>query len=80
MAVVTVEKLSPTVGAEVVGVDGEHLLDDEALPEWTLEALEANGALIFRDLHIDDATQIAFSKKLGRVVTLVRVSTRRSSG
>ena len=70
MAVVTVEKLSPTVGAEVVGVDGEHLLDDEALPEWTLEALEANGALIFRDLHIDDAAQIAFSKKLGRVVTL----------
>jgi alpha-ketoglutarate-dependent taurine dioxygenase len=70
MAVVTVEKLSPTVGAEIVGVDGEQLLGDEALPGWTLGALEANGALIFRDLHIDDATQVAFSKKLGRVVTL----------
>ncbi|MGH9096442.1 MAG: TauD/TfdA dioxygenase family protein [Acidimicrobiales bacterium] len=70
MAVVTVEKLGATVGAEIVGVDGQQLLDDKALPGWTLEALEANGALIFRDLHIDDVTQIAFSKKLGRVVTL----------
>jgi len=70
MTAVTIEKLSPTVGAEVVGVDGDQLLNDEALPGWTLEALEANGALIFRDLHIDDATQVAFSKKLGRVVTL----------
>ena len=70
MTVVTIEKLSATVGAEIVGVDGEQLLADEALPGWTLDALEANGALIFRDLHIDDATQIVFSKKLGRVVTL----------
>ena len=70
MTVVTIEKLSSTVGAEIVGVDGEQLLADEALPGWTLDALEANGALIFRDLHIDDATQIVFSKKLGRVVTL----------
>ena len=70
MTVVTIEKLSATVGAEIVGVDGEQLLADEALPGWTLDALDTNGALIFRDLHIDDATQIVFSKKLGRVVTL----------
>jgi alpha-ketoglutarate-dependent taurine dioxygenase len=70
MTVVSIEKLSPTVGAEIIGVDGEQLLNDETLPSWTLEALEANGALIFRDLHIDDATQVAFSKLLGRVVTL----------
>ena len=30
-------------------------------------ALEANGVLVFKDLHIDDATQVAFSKWLGRV-------------
>ena len=70
MTVVTIEKLSATVGAEIVGVDGEQLLADEALPRLTLDALDTNGALIFRDLHIDDATQIVFSKKLGRVVTL----------
>ena len=69
MTVVTIEKLSATVGAAIVGVDREQLLDDEALPGRTLEALEAHGALVFRDLHIDDATQIAFSKKLGRVET-----------
>ena len=67
MTVVTTERLSATVGAEVVGVDVDRLLDDEALPAWTLEALEAHGALVFRGLHIDDATQVAFSKRLGRV-------------
>ena len=69
MAVVTTEKLAPTVGAAIRGVDAERLLTDEALPAWTLEALEANGVLVFPELHIDDATQVAFSKKLGRVET-----------
>lgn len=67
MTVITTEKLSETVGAEVIGVDRERLLTDEALPAWTLEALEAHGALVFRGLHIDDATHVAFSKRLGRV-------------
>jgi alpha-ketoglutarate-dependent taurine dioxygenase len=67
MTVITAERLSPTVGALVLGVDADRLLQDEALPAWTLEALEANGALVFPDLHIDDATQVAFSKLLGRV-------------
>jgi alpha-ketoglutarate-dependent taurine dioxygenase len=63
----TAERLSPTVGAQVTGVDLEHLLEDPTLPAWTLEQLETHGALVFRDLHIDDATQVAFSKRLGRV-------------
>jgi alpha-ketoglutarate-dependent taurine dioxygenase len=63
----TAEKLGATVGAQVLGVDFDRLLSDDTLPAWTLDALEANGALVFRDLHIDDATQVAFSKKLGRV-------------
>jgi len=67
VTVITTEKLSETVGAAVIGVDRERLLDDDALPAWALEALEANGALVFRNLHVDDETQIAFSKKLGRV-------------
>src|SRR5215510_7577709 len=32
-----------------------------------LAALEANGALVFRDLHVDDDTQVAFSRRLGQV-------------
>jgi alpha-ketoglutarate-dependent taurine dioxygenase len=60
-------KLTGTVGAQVLGVDAERLLHDDALPARTLDALEANGVLVFRDLHIDDAAQVAFSKRLGRV-------------
>ena len=67
MTVVTAEPLTARVGAEVFGVDRDRLLDDDALPGWTLDALEEHGALVFRDLHVDDATQVAFSKRLGRV-------------
>jgi alpha-ketoglutarate-dependent taurine dioxygenase len=67
MAVITAEKLGATVGAQVHGVDRERLIGDESLPQWTLDALEQNGVLVFRDLHVDDVTQVAFSRKLGTV-------------
>jgi len=66
MATPTTERLG-SVGAVVEGVDRERLLTDEALPDWCHAALEANGVLVFRELHLDDATQVAFSKRLGRV-------------
>jgi alpha-ketoglutarate-dependent taurine dioxygenase len=59
--------LTATVGAEVRGVDVDRLLHDDELPGWTLDALERSGVLVYRDLHIDDAAQVAFSKRLGRV-------------
>jgi alpha-ketoglutarate-dependent taurine dioxygenase len=64
---ITLQKLSPTVGAEVLGARPESLLEDETLPAWTLEALDEHGVLVFRGLHLDDATQVAFSKRLGQV-------------
>jgi len=67
MAVITTEKLGDRVGAEVKGLDRDRLLVDDDLPAACLEALEAHGALVFRDLHIDDAAQVAFSRKLGEV-------------
>ncbi len=70
MPVITTEKLTPTVGALVEGIDREQLLKDETLPDWTLEALEANGALVFRGLFLDDEAQVAFSRKLGAVEKL----------
>jgi alpha-ketoglutarate-dependent taurine dioxygenase len=63
----TTERVGDTVGAAVVGVTGDRLLADPDLAAWCLDALEANGVLVFKDLHIDDATQVAFSKLLGRV-------------
>jgi alpha-ketoglutarate-dependent taurine dioxygenase len=72
MTVITTEKLTPTVGAVVEGVDRDHLLDDDAFPAWCLDALERNGVLVFRDLHLDDATQVAWSHRLGEVEKLGR--------
>ena len=69
MATLTTAQLTETVGAEVVDVDLERLLTDESVPGRILEALEANGVLLFRGLHPDDASQVAFSKRLGRVET-----------
>lgn len=69
MTTITLEKLSPTVGAEVLGVTAEDLLD-EAFAEQVLAALDEHGVLVFRGLHLDDSTQVAFSKLLGDVVIL----------
>lgn len=67
MTALTTEPLDATVGVRVLGVDQDRLLHDDDFPAWCLAALEANGALVFRDLHVDDATQVAFSKRLGEV-------------
>ncbi len=71
MAVITTEKLTPTVGAHRRGRRPRAAAaDDETLPAWTLDALEANGVLVFRGLHLDDEAQVAFSRKLGTVEKL----------
>lgn len=70
MSVITTERLTSTVGALVEGVDRAQLLDDDAFPAWCLDALEAHGALVFRGLHLDDATQVAWSRRLGTVEKL----------
>ena len=72
MTVETIEtvKLTETVGAQVLGVDVDRLLHDDDVPGWILETLDANGVLVVRDLHIDDAAQVAFSRRLGRVEKL----------
>jgi len=67
MSTVTIEKLGDTVGAEIMGVDRDRLLDDDAFPARCLQALDENGVLVFRGLGLDDETQVAFSKRLGEV-------------
>jgi alpha-ketoglutarate-dependent taurine dioxygenase len=61
------EKLTPTVGAEVLEVDRDRIENDHDLSAAVLEALEQNGALLFRGLHLDDETQAAFCRRLGEV-------------
>src|ERR1039458_9871648 len=67
MSTFTTKKLGMSVGAEVLGVEVDQLLVDEALPAACMKALEEFGVLVFRELHIDDETQIAFSAKLDDV-------------
>lgn len=69
MTTLTIEKLADTVGAAVIGADPDVLVSDDATATWCLEALEDNGVLVFKGLHLDDATQVAFSKRLGAVET-----------
>ena len=66
------KKLTESVGAEVLGVTPEALLEDPEVPQAVLDALDANGALVFRGLHLDDAQQVAFSNRLGRCEILPR--------
>lgn len=67
MPTIETAKLTETVGVDVRGVDVDRLLHDDDMPQWVLETLEANGVLLFRGLHLDDAAHVAFSKRLGQV-------------
>jgi alpha-ketoglutarate-dependent taurine dioxygenase len=64
----TTRRLASTVGAEVLGVDRDRLLADEALPGAVAEALERHGVLLFRGLDVDDATQVEFCRRLGEPI------------
>jgi alpha-ketoglutarate-dependent taurine dioxygenase len=64
---VTTKPLSDSVGAEVLDVDRDRLLHDDTLADECLELLDRYGVLVFRELHLDDETQVAFSRRLGPV-------------
>lgn len=67
MTVLTINKLTPTVGAEVLGVDPDRLTSDETLAAAVLDALEDNGVLVFPGLHLNPEAQVAFCRRLGQV-------------
>jgi alpha-ketoglutarate-dependent taurine dioxygenase len=67
MPTITIDRLTDSVGAQIGGVDHDRLAADDALPGEVLEALDAHGVLVLRNVHLDDAAQVAFSKRLGRV-------------
>jgi alpha-ketoglutarate-dependent taurine dioxygenase len=67
MSAITIEPLGPSVGAEVQGVDPERMIEDDELPAAILKAVEEAGVLVFRDLHLDRDTQVAFCQKFGPI-------------
>lgn len=67
MTVLTINKLTASVGAEVTGLDPDALATDEALGAAVLEALEDNGVLVFPGLHLDPQPQVEFCRRLGEI-------------
>ncbi|GBG35865.1 TauD/TfdA dioxygenase family protein [Mycobacterium montefiorense] len=67
MSLLTITKLSDSVGAEVTGLDPAHLAADDPVGETILDALEDNGVLVFRGLHLDPESQVAFCRRLGAI-------------
>jgi alpha-ketoglutarate-dependent taurine dioxygenase len=67
MSLLTITKLSDSVGAEVAGLDPAHLAADDPVGEAILDALEDNGVLVFRGLRLEPEAQVAFCRRLGEI-------------
>ncbi|HEX9833390.1 MAG TPA: TauD/TfdA family dioxygenase [Mycobacterium sp.] len=67
MTVLTINKLTTSVGAEVVGLDSDRLAADDEMVAAVLEALEDNGVLVFPELHLDPRAQVEFCRRLGDI-------------
>jgi alpha-ketoglutarate-dependent taurine dioxygenase len=67
MSLLTINKLTASVGAEVTGLDPEALAADDALGSAVLDALEDNGVLVFPGLHFAPQAQVEFCRRLGEI-------------
>lgn len=67
MSVLAINKLTASVGAEVTDVDPDQLEHDDGLATAVLDALEANGVLVFHGLNLSPEAQVAFCERLGEV-------------
>jgi alpha-ketoglutarate-dependent taurine dioxygenase len=67
MSLLTINKLTASVGAEVTGIEPDRLGSDDSLAEAVLDALEDNGVLVFRGLGLDPHAQVEFCRRLGEV-------------
>jgi alpha-ketoglutarate-dependent sulfate ester dioxygenase len=67
MSLLTITKLTDSVGAEVIGLEAATLAHDDSVGQSVLDALEDNGVLVFRGLQLDPAAQVAFCRHLGEI-------------
>lgn len=63
MTDIPVEPITPNLGVRI-GLPAERLLDD-GVPEQCLALLNRHGVLLFPQINASDATQVAFSNRLG---------------
>ncbi|MCV7299304.1 TauD/TfdA family dioxygenase [Mycobacterium barrassiae] len=67
MTVLTINKLTASVGAEVTGLDPDALGTDDSLVAAVLDALEDNGVLVFPKLDLQPEAQVEFCRRLGKI-------------
>lgn len=70
MSTVRIEPIKPHIGGKV-HVTKEHLLDDDTIAA-VREALEQRGVLVFPQINLTDAEQLALTDKLGQRVNYNR--------
>ncbi len=68
---ITINRLSPVIGAEVLGVDLSAQIDDQQFSELRQAWLDANGVLVIRDQELTPDQHIAFSQRFGELETHV---------
>jgi alpha-ketoglutarate-dependent taurine dioxygenase len=61
---IEIMQLSP-VGAEMIGVDIDTLLEDDSIPSQINDLLEQNGVLVLRGAFLDDEQQALLGRRLG---------------
>jgi alpha-ketoglutarate-dependent taurine dioxygenase len=67
VSTLVVTPTAKTIGAEVAGLAPDELVEDESVVPAVMDALEAHGVLVFRDLHLDPETQVAFCRRIGEL-------------
>ncbi|MER5523147.1 TauD/TfdA family dioxygenase [Streptomyces sp. NPDC002677] len=65
---IEIRKVTANIGAQVLGVDIAKPLDEEQVAAIR-EALNVHKALVFDDVHLDDAGQEAFARHFGGLTT-----------
>jgi alpha-ketoglutarate-dependent taurine dioxygenase len=66
-----VTRLGPTIGVEIAGLRGPTLVDP-GVAEECRAAVEQHGVVVYREADLDDDQLVAFSRMLGRVLTVPR--------
>ena len=67
MSALVITPTMRSIGAEVGGLEPDDLVQDESVVAAVMEALEAYGVLVFREIDLDPETQVAFCRHIGEV-------------
>jgi alpha-ketoglutarate-dependent taurine dioxygenase len=64
---IDIRPVSAAVGAAVFGVHADELAGDATFSTQLVDALDAYGVLVFRDVHLAPEQQVAFCRHIGEV-------------